>query len=51
MLCCLWYSIGLGVRGLWVGMFDAFWVLLGVVVLRFPLCVCVYARVCMCVRA
>ena len=32
-LCCLWYSIGLGVRGLWVSTFDVFWVLLGVVVL------------------
>ena len=21
-LCCLWYSVGLGVRGLWVSMFD-----------------------------
>jgi len=46
-LCCLWYSIGLGVRGLWVSIFDVFWVLFGVVVLgggffglRFPLCVC-----------
>ena len=26
-LCCLWYSIGLGVCGLWVSMFDVFWVL------------------------
>ena len=31
-LCCLWYSIGLGVRGLLVSMFDVFWVLFGVVV-------------------
>ena len=23
-LCCLWYSVGLGVRGLWVSMFDVF---------------------------
>ena len=26
-LCCLWYSIGLGVLGLWVSMFNVFWVL------------------------
>jgi len=32
-LCCLWYSIGLGVRGLWISMFDVFWVPFGVVVL------------------
>ena len=32
-LCCLWYSVGLGVRGLWVGVFDVFWVLFRVVVL------------------
>jgi len=55
-LCCLWYSIGLGVPGLWVSMFDVFWVLFGDVVLggfffglRFPLFVCVC--VCVCVRA
>ena len=53
-LCCLWYSIGLGVRGLWVSMFDIFWVLFGVVVLGgvfWPqvsiVCVCVGV----CVRA
>jgi len=48
-LCSLWYSIGLGVHGLWVSMFDVFWVLFGVVFLgggyfglRYPLlCVCV----------
>ena len=28
-LCCLRYSIGSGLRGLWVGMFDVFWVLFG----------------------
>ena len=32
-LCCLWYSIGLVVRGLWISIFDLFWVLFGVVVL------------------
>ena len=32
-LCCLWYSVGLGVRGLWVSVFDIFWVLFRVVVL------------------
>ena len=32
-LCCLWYSVGLGVCGLWVRMFDGFWFLFGVVVL------------------
>ena len=49
-LCCLWCSIGLGVRGLWVSMFDVFWVLFGVVVLgggSWPqvsiVCVCVCA--------
>ena len=50
---CVVYGIqlGWGVRGLWVSMFDVFWVLFGVVVLgggffgpRFPLCVCVRAR-------
>ena len=52
-LCCLWYSIGLGVRGLWVSVFGVFWVLFGVVVhggglfgLRFPFCVCVCVCVC-----
>jgi len=53
---CVIYGIqlGLGVRGLWVSIFDVFWVLFGVVVLsggffslRFPMCVCV----CVCVRA
>jgi len=37
-LCCLWYSIGLGVRGLWVSMFDVFRVLFGVVVLIVIFC-------------
>ena len=56
-LCCLWNSIGLGVRGLWVSMFDVFWVLFGVVLdggffgLRFPLCVCVFVCVCVCARS
>ena len=53
-LCCLWYLIGLGVRGSWVSMFDVFWVLFGVLVLGggfFFLasgfhCVCV----CVCVQ-
>jgi len=52
-LCCLWYSIGFGVRGLWVSMFDAFWVLFGFVVLGggfWPqvsiVCVCVCVCVC-----
>jgi len=29
--CCLWYSIGLGVRGKWVSVFDILWILLGIV--------------------
>ena len=40
------FQNGLGVRGLWVSMFDVFWVLFGFSVgvfgLRFPLCVCVW---------
>jgi len=50
-LCCLWFSIGLGVRGLWVSMFDVFWVLFGAVLGGgfWPqvsvVCVCVCARV------
>jgi len=32
-LCCRGYSIGLGGLGLWVSMFDVFWVFFGVVVL------------------
>ena len=49
---CVVYGFqhGLGVRGLWVSMFDVFWVLFGVVVLGggfWPqvsiLCVCVRA--------
>ena len=41
------FQYGLGVRGLWVSMFNVFWVLfgslfsVGVFDLRFPLCVCV----------
>jgi len=53
-LCCLWYSIGFGVRGLWVSIFYVFWVSFGVAVLggvsyglRYPLCVC--ARVAWCI--
>jgi len=48
------FQYGLGVRGLWVSLFDVFWVLFGVLFsmgvfgLRFPLCVCVC--VCVCVR-
>ena len=47
------FQYGLGVSGLWVSMYDVFWVLFGVVVLdggfglRFPLCVC--ARVACCI--
>ena len=46
------FQYGLGVRGLWVSMFDVFWVLFGVVVLGggfWPqvsilcVCVCVHA--------
>jgi len=63
-LCCLWYSVGLGVRGLWVSVFDVLWVLFGVVVLGggflasgihcVCVCVCVWCvgvvcGVCVCV--
>ena len=62
-LCCVWYSVGLGVRGLWVSMFDVFWVPFGVVVLgggffasgfhcvSVCVCVCVSVYVCVCVCA
>ena len=44
------FQYGLGVRGLWVSMFDVFWVLfkllfsVGVFGIRCPLCVCVCVR-------
>jgi len=51
MIGCVVYGFqyGLGVRGLWVSMFDIFWVLFGLLFsvgvfgLRFPLCVYVCA--------
>ena len=48
-LCCLWYSIGLGVRGLWVSMFDVFWVLFGGVVLGGGFLASGFHCVCVCV--
>jgi len=54
---CVVYGIHLGLRvcGLWVSMFDVFWVLFGVVFLgggffglTYPLCVCVCVCVCVC---
>jgi len=56
IILCVVY--GLGVRGLWVSMFDVFWVLFGVVVvlggvfgLRFPMRVCLCVCVCASARA
>jgi len=54
-LCYLWFSTWVGVRGLWVGMFDVFWVLFGVVVLGGDFLpqvsiVCVCVCVCVCAR-
>jgi len=48
-LCSLWYSIGLGVHGLWVSMFDVLWVLFGVVVLRGVFVASGFHSVCVCV--
>ena len=50
-MCCLWYSIGLGVRGLWVSVFDVFWVLFGVVVLGGGFLALGFHCVCVCARA
>ena len=57
----VWYSIGLGVCGLWVSMIDVFWFLFRVVVLSggflasgfhcMFVCVCVCVCVCACMRA
>ena len=49
MLCCLWCSIGLWVRGLWISMFDVFRVLFGVVVLSGLFWGAQVSIVCVCV--